>query len=522
MAAREISSKYSKVDLVVKTLRKKIENGDFPSGSRLPGIRKIAQLFDVSRCTVNNGLGVLEKEGFVARRAGSGAFVTFGKEVIDIKAVSALGPAPEKFEKIAEEIANDISSGAYKVGNPLPLKKALRYQLGTSPTTLNSALSIVEEQGLIHRKGTTFIVGPRGVKRNPLMNRVYMLPAKSASGGEVWGQFVDDPFSLSFTGELSDNGVIFLGQHHVDIAKGRNLSSPASTDTLGFTCFIQNPSWVERVTHGTVGLLEKQFERFNRIGLPVVLFRTGPVHSAFPQFSFRKFKNLYPFGLDNVMAAKQTSQYLKMMGHENIAFFSYSDHSWNAVRLRGAKEGAEQKGKHTRCRIAAFQANVSRFPLREYRGARRNRLKERVTELISAEFPSIDFSKNPPIGNILTHIRTELIKFSHGPALNPFFEEAFSDSKITAWICADPEVTVLANRFLAGKGFPAPKRISLISIDDYGTLYQLGITACNFRLNHMGYLAAHSLLGDIPIKKDKCGLVECPPTIIERGSVRRV
>ena len=38
----------------------------------------------------------------------------------------------------------------------------------------------------------------------------------------------------------------------------------------------------------------------------------------------------------------------------------------------------------------------------------------------------------------------------------------------------------------------------------------------------MGYLAAHCILQDTPIRRDRNRVVECPATISERGSVKRI
>jgi GntR family transcriptional regulator, transcriptional repressor for pyruvate dehydrogenase complex len=56
-------------------IRAHIENGEFPSGSRLPSERELAQQLKVSRPSIREALIALEVEGLVEVRTGSGVFV---------------------------------------------------------------------------------------------------------------------------------------------------------------------------------------------------------------------------------------------------------------------------------------------------------------------------------------------------------------------------------------------------------------------------------------------------------------
>jgi DNA-binding FadR family transcriptional regulator len=74
MAFRVISPRriYQEIALQIRT---HIESGEFPSGSRLPSERDLAQQLKVSRPSVREALIALEVEGLVEVRTGSGVFV---------------------------------------------------------------------------------------------------------------------------------------------------------------------------------------------------------------------------------------------------------------------------------------------------------------------------------------------------------------------------------------------------------------------------------------------------------------
>ena len=60
---------------VSKAIRKLIEQGSYPPGSRLPGERALAEKFEVSRVTVREALISLQTLGLVQIRTGSGVYV---------------------------------------------------------------------------------------------------------------------------------------------------------------------------------------------------------------------------------------------------------------------------------------------------------------------------------------------------------------------------------------------------------------------------------------------------------------
>ena len=59
----------------VEQLRKAILGGDYGTGQRLPTEQELAELLGVGRSTIREALRVLEAEGLIAVRRGSGAYV---------------------------------------------------------------------------------------------------------------------------------------------------------------------------------------------------------------------------------------------------------------------------------------------------------------------------------------------------------------------------------------------------------------------------------------------------------------
>lgn len=61
---------------VAENIKKNIDNGTWPRGSRLPSEPELSELFSVSRSTVRQAISTLVEEGLLLRKQGSGTYVT--------------------------------------------------------------------------------------------------------------------------------------------------------------------------------------------------------------------------------------------------------------------------------------------------------------------------------------------------------------------------------------------------------------------------------------------------------------
>lgn len=66
---------FVKYELVVKDLALQIKNGTFQPNSQLPSIEALCQHYEVSKVTIKKALDILEAQGLITRRRGSGSFV---------------------------------------------------------------------------------------------------------------------------------------------------------------------------------------------------------------------------------------------------------------------------------------------------------------------------------------------------------------------------------------------------------------------------------------------------------------
>ena len=67
--------RVSKMDLVVTTIRHRINSGQWPRGMRIPSTKELQELFTVSYGTLRPALLLLKQEGLIYGVPGEGTYV---------------------------------------------------------------------------------------------------------------------------------------------------------------------------------------------------------------------------------------------------------------------------------------------------------------------------------------------------------------------------------------------------------------------------------------------------------------
>lgn len=510
-----------KIDKVYKSLKAKILSGEFPNGTRLPIRRELTKTFGVSAGTVSACLAALEKDGLVVRRKRSGIFVKSRHEAEFDDVELPPSPGADAVQRVMEDVAADISRGDFPSGNFLPARKVLQFQFGTSRKTLNEALRGLEKRRLIRRRGNAYIVGMAGQRKPRQKDCVMVISTHTPDSRVLLRPVPAGGFLRGFETELVGNGVSFSGAFDRKANAPGKTGSRASANKLGYIYPVPGKGWVDEITQGDPQLLKKEMDRLARLKLPVAIHNSAPIVNAFPGFSFSKYRSLFAIGPNNVRAGEEVAVHLGGLGHRNIAFFSYSTEEWNTLRARGLRWGAKS-AFGPKPSIQVFEGKFDRLTIRQNRRKHHRQLAERLGKLTSSIFEGRRLVSSDAPQELLKTFYS-LFRIEHeNHVLKPLFENALQFPEITAWACADPTVAIAAAAFLYGGGIRVPQQVSLISIDDNSELANRGIAAYDFQYDRMGYLAAHCLLGDIPVRKNRKGIVECPGRIIERGSVARV
>lgn len=81
---------------VMNELAKSIETGRYVTGDRLPTEAELCKIYSVSRVTIRQALKLLQEKGYVARRQGSGTYVTYYHTYAAVKHSARIVPFSEE------------------------------------------------------------------------------------------------------------------------------------------------------------------------------------------------------------------------------------------------------------------------------------------------------------------------------------------------------------------------------------------------------------------------------------------
>ena len=87
---------------VIDFLLEDIKSGQYPPGSKLPSEDQLAREFSVSRVTLREALRVLEDDGVIIRRHGTGTFV-LDKRAVPVQTLSSIVSTSTIFKRVGLE-----------------------------------------------------------------------------------------------------------------------------------------------------------------------------------------------------------------------------------------------------------------------------------------------------------------------------------------------------------------------------------------------------------------------------------
>jgi hypothetical protein len=190
-------------------------------------------------------------------------------------------------------------------------------------------------------------------------------------------------------------------------------------------------------------------------------------------------------------AGMHIARYLLGNGHYSIAYFSpFHKAAWSVRRLDGIK---------STYRAAGYGGNVRCFTLDSFRRHNdfRSGVGRRVNIAAYDRFIKSWLDSLPQLyaGRLQPLLRTKaFIQTNYGEAAirtAQLFARALAKKEITAWICANDNVAIMARDYLLKKRIPVPEKISIIGFDDSDNAYSKRITSYNFNLG----LAARYIVG---------------------------
>lgn len=399
-------------------------------------------------------------------------------------------------QSIADALAEDIAAGKLKYGEPLPAVKLVRNQFRTAHINVTLAYRMLAQRGLARKVGRNYWVGGTQAIRS-------------------------------------------FGAHGTIVCC--NFSEGDSSDFAAGTDVFKAYSSMEHELHKH--RLTIRFEDAARLDLllrPEAVVKSdaaGILISGITRKKYAQLQSLVERALP--VLSKSGKRILLCGGHPHrpckAHYFCHGTIITNVVRT--AADYCVSKGFHDI--VLAFrenERNISdvRFFLRFISETLMRIPGARITFLIeplySVKCPEELFKRTPSFRKFGDFAYLEGLLSKYAPmtmadlckvvVLCDSIEQHFvRQPRGSLWLCRDVSTAERIVQWCTTNGIPLPTGTAVLCFDETPILSVRGIASCIPDWHTIGYIMAHALIGDIPIKKSHRGYLHTPAVLYERETM---
>jgi len=465
-----------------------------PSGGEcLPSTVDLSRRFGLSSTSINRILRPFVAGGELTAIRGKGTFVTSrmsrAEKGVTLRSVTSA-------RTIAEALAEEISTGRLKRGDPLPSFKLLRNQFKTGHPTIRHAYRMLEKRGLVRRVGRSYWVG--GMES---------LCAFGARGRIVCFNYSEgDPSDMMAETEMRE---VFTAMEHELHTHRLSLQFE---DCGKLDLFLRPGAWARSDFSGMMisGITKTRFhELFARIeGLGPALSRNGK-RLLLCGAHYRRPKRTHFFCHGTIITSvvRAAAEACFAAGYDDIVLL-----------LRECDAGLID--------VRFFVRFISESLMRNPRA--------RIVFLIQPRGPETSpesILKRAPSFLRLGHFEyLEGLLGKHTPrTMDELFAMISADRDLdkllagaprrAVWLTTKAPAACRVVQWLNDNRVRMPSEAALLCLDEDVSLARRGIASCVSDRHTIGYLMAHALIGDIPIKKSRQGFLRTPAILCERRTM---
>lgn len=510
-------------------LKNGLDKGTWKPGDQLPTIRVLANAAQVSSGTMAKAVAKLIADGVLCARSRKGVWVGAsipnGFDFFDENI-----PMPrhvQKWEQIKTRIANDVLNGKFGSSEPLPSLGEMKSHYAVSYGTLHKALGSLQSAGFISTHKKTF--RPELFSSYHYKTRLLFLtwfdPAQVETnatslwakgfifGGNKGNDFFSEfeqlchkkKFAFDILGySLHDNTITFVGPNLIKRNAIENLDDYYGICVL--KTHLLSPGFSSLVMR--LGQTGKPVAVIDSPGNGDFIFR-GSAKTTVHHFSLR----------DSEIAGKKIGRFLLELGHRDVAFISPCHKEfWSEKRYRGLCNAFELASEHRHVHLHVLDQEFDAMAT-----------KDGKIESVLSRMPSfVDFLKSQKIipEERITDIKSlVLTRISHGifitimgDVLEPVFEKAYADRRISAWVCADDRIALLAQSFLLKKKAAIPQEVSVIGFENTEEAIFAELSSYEFDVAGVAQAMIAFFLNPEFFKQHKAGALNCDGFIVPRGT----
>lgn len=486
-----------------RTIGRQIER--LGPGEWLPSDAQLAREYGVSIRTMRRLMSRLKAKGVVVRVRGKGTHKPYR--------VEGPGDMPRWKPKrnVAEELflllRESIKNGEFRRGDVLPQAKFFRLQHGVSDRTVREAYARLCDSRLVTKIGRRYSVGafsPKNACRH--LRTVLMVVASPADLPRIYTSYERSPAYWKLERELRANGF-----------------------TIKYVCRDDIPA------------VHQRYRRLGKSPDGMIFFRLDGrdidlIHDAVYPFARRCDAELdFPVLVDLQSYARtdQVPYKLNIVSQGNFhtaqargvaGLLARYPSPWSVVVFEEERLRSNPQTSYLRFFKMVYETilarksvdNIALVLLSEDGGATRDGVLAAVTEKYSSYFGYLDDKYSRRTGITARRLHERLtVAADFESILGRFGNNAI-------WLCATDELTDAALRCCRALSLEVPREISVLSLENSPAYYHLCASACAPDWDLIGYLMAHSIVGDFPLNKTSHGYLRIPCSVIHRSTTLRV
>jgi DNA-binding transcriptional regulator YhcF (GntR family) len=471
------------------------EIAKLPADSCLPPDRELSVQWGLSTITVQRVLAKLRDEGRVIRIPGKGTFTPnldkVGMTSLQIKTGTLRESA---VEHLVTSLVRLISEGVYRKGKSLPPVKFIRNQFKVSSETVTTAYQRLEQLGYVEKVGKSYWVG-----------RLDQLMAQHAMQEVFFLRFGTDDFQNIFN---SDPIALAFQKMERDLYNAGYFLHPEKADNLPARA--------------------REWETSGRYPAGLVFYNVGPAQIPF----LKEFLTRHAAGFRNRVRVlvhgghgnlTELVPYAQVFLRGNIdtekarviAYYLLNAGYREANFCIDEADFEEFTDVRFYVKIALSVKNiipdfVFRFTIRPKPGSTRrlafaDHMDENYRAYLKSKFP-----------NASVDTLERSLRFTEDP-----FGACAQHPGTKIWIFFRDEMAAEAMEWLRRNGKSVPQDVAIAGFQNDPRYYHLGISTCGPDWDNLGYVMAHSIIGDIKLAKSRKGFVKVRCHMVDKLTTPR-
>ncbi|MBD3419138.1 MAG: GntR family transcriptional regulator [Chitinivibrionales bacterium] len=499
-------------------LEKALQSDEAKSEGRLPPLAQLAAMSGVSLVTMWKAATVFKKRGCIEMYPGQGivvkAYRTDDSPLDEFESMLPSKSNRQTWTRVAVEIEKSILNGGLARGATLPSCKELAQQFGTSFPTLKKALHHLSRLDIITPHKRHYAV-PTLTHRRSGAHIVLLKPI------DLWGRsmFYETMFDTMFKHIEDQCARLALKLDIVDYREGAGelsfyplgdtdtIEFPASENVLGYLYLHQKRAATQY----------RILAHLNASKKPTAILDTS--QEVITQHNISPARHRIFSWASGYQAGAKAAHYFLELNHTRMAYISpFHALKWSQQRLEGMQDVLRRAGLPDGVEPLVFDKFDSTWKF--YQHARQTSRMDSLSQAYHEWREQIPAATAGHLDLIMDWALRETIE--HAEICHrtyPLLDRALKDQSITACVCANDLIAVMALQYLKHKGINVPQRLSLFGYDNSLQALKLRLTSFEFNMQPIATaMLQHVLQPPDPLRSKVKPLLEIDGYIVTRTS----